>query len=374
MHALALSPFHAGSHAAFLDGWQRHGRHRFARLTLPGRLWKWRMRGAAVTFADRLREEPWSDLVDRPSALWCTDMLDLAAFRGLAPRWAAALPAAVYFHENQLTYPVADRPAEAARRDEHFAFTNLTAALSAEAVWFNSAFHRDAFLAAAERLCGRLPDAPPRDAAARIEAKAAVLPPGIEPPPTGPPEREPKREPGPMRLVWVSRWEHDKRPETFFAALDLLRERGVPFEVSVLGERYAAVPACFAAARERLGPRVRRWGFLKSRAEYEAELRAADAVVSTAGHEFFGLAVAEAAAAGCVPVVPRALAYPEVWGEAAIFHDNAPAGVADALAQLAAGCERAWRNRSAAARDRAARYHWPTRAAALDAALERLVG
>ena len=201
-----------------------------------------------------------------------------------------------------------------------------------------------------------------------------MLPPGIDPPAAL--ARLPA-EPGPLRIVWVSRWEHDKRPEVFFAALDRLADSGVPFEISVLGERYAAAPACFAAARERLdacpGVRVRQWEFLESRSEYRAELAAADVVVSTAGHEFFGLAVAEAAAAGCVPAVPRALAYPEVWGDAAAYHDNTPAGVADALAGLSADlAEPAWPARVAAARARASRWFWPPRAAALDDALEEL--
>ena len=373
MHALALSPFHAGSHEAFLTGWVRTSRHEQTALTLPGRHWKWRMRGAAVTFADRLRGVDPADYDVPPTALWCSDMLDLAAFRGLAPAWAARLPAAVYFHENQLTYPTAARPdsggGAAADRDEHFAFTNVTTALAAEAVWFNSAFHRETFLAAVEQFCRRLPDAPPADAAASIGKKSAVLPPGIAPPGSGPGVRRP----GPLRIVWASRWEHDKRPAAFFAALDELVRRGVPFEVSVLGERYATAPPAFEQARDRLGDRVRRWGFLPGAEDYDRELRQADAVVSTAAHEFFGLAVAEAAARGCVPVVPRALAYPGVWGDAAVYHDNSPPGVADALVRLAGQVDPPGRrDRVNAATDRAAGYFWPVRAAALDDALEEL--
>ena len=39
-----------------------------------------------------------------------------------------------------------------------------------------------------------------------------------------------------------------------------------------------------------------RWGYQKARAEYEASLRQSDVIVSTARHEFFGLAVLEAPA------------------------------------------------------------------------------
>jgi hypothetical protein len=137
---LALNPWHGGSHQAFLDGWSRHSRHQLTVLKLrPGR-WKWRMRHSAVTFAERLKGED-GPLPGSFDALFCTDMLNLAEFRGLAPLWVAQLPAIVYFHENQLTYPVR----EERERDLHFAMTNITSCLAADRVWFNSDWHREEF-------------------------------------------------------------------------------------------------------------------------------------------------------------------------------------------------------------------------------------
>jgi glycosyltransferase involved in cell wall biosynthesis len=56
---------------------------------------------------------------------------------------------------------------------------------------------------------------------------------------------------------------------------------------------------------------VVRWGYQPDKAYWQA-LRAADVVVSTARHEFFGIGVVEAISAGCWPLLPDRLAYPEV--------------------------------------------------------------
>ena len=51
-----LEPYDGGSHRAFREGLTAHSRHEIRAWTLPPRFWKWRMRGAAPWFADRLRE------------------------------------------------------------------------------------------------------------------------------------------------------------------------------------------------------------------------------------------------------------------------------------------------------------------------------
>ena len=85
------------------------------------------MRHAAVWFAQQVRTL--ADDERRFDAVFCTDMLNLAEFRGLAPAEIASLPTVVYFHESQLVYP--DQSAE--ERDLHYAFTNFTTAVSADA-------------------------------------------------------------------------------------------------------------------------------------------------------------------------------------------------------------------------------------------------
>ena len=90
MHILALEPYYGGSHQAFLDGWSAHSRHQWTTLGLPAYKWKWRMRHSAATFAARVAERlEWGEVFD---LLFCSDMLNLAEFRGLAPVQVRNLP------------------------------------------------------------------------------------------------------------------------------------------------------------------------------------------------------------------------------------------------------------------------------------------
>lgn len=301
MKILALEPYYAGSHKAFLDGWIDKSRHEWTLLTLPANKWKWRMRAAAVTFAGRAKElsaqgKSW-DLI------FCTDMLNLAEFLGLTTDTLHRLPAVVYFHENQLTYPVRFE----SERDYQFAMTNMTTALAARAVWFNSEFHRNEFLTALTAFLKRMPDHDFTDAPQRINNKTKIYPQGIDAIPA-----QSKRKAGPARILWAARWEHDKNPEDFFEAMKILKENNIDFRLSVLGEQFKDAPEVFTWAEDFFAEHINQWGYQKNRSNYQTALTEADIVVSTAHHEFFGISIAEAIAAGAYPLLPKRLAYPEI--------------------------------------------------------------
>ncbi len=304
---LALEPYYGGSHRAFLDTLVRHSRHEFRLLTLPARKWKWRMRGAAIWFAQVLAE-------DRPRGvdlILTNDMLSVADLRALLAGGWGEVPLVCYFHENQLTYPLAEH----AQRDFQYGFTNITSCLAADAVWFNSRFHLEAFLAAAAGLLRRMPDYVPEGILDEIRGRASVRYPLVEMDQSLTLQKRRRNAAEPLRILWNHRWEYDKNPEPFFEAVIRLDEAGHDFRLVIVGETFREAPAVFAGSWERLRAKLEQAGYVKSRSEYLASLAGCDVVVSTSVQENFGIAVLEAIAAGCQPLLPQRLSYPELIPE-----------------------------------------------------------
>lgn len=313
MRILYIEPYEAGAHARFTRALTRRVPADWTLLTLPGRHWKWRARGSAAYFAlaraDAFRPPP--DLLFASAYLPLTDLV------ALRPE-LAAVPRVLYFHENQLAYPVRDD--RTGERDFHFGFSQLVAALAATRCVFNSAYNRDSLLTEGAALLRRMPDAVPPGWIEAIRARSEVLPVPLELPGLFDGIAEPieddthpsERALGPI-ILWNHRWEHDKAPEAFFSALYALADRGVPFRVAICGERFGKAPPVFAEARARLADRIVHWGFLPSRAEYEALLARCHIAVSTARHEFFGISMLEATWFGARPLVPDRLSYVELF-------------------------------------------------------------
>lgn len=318
---LILEPYASDSHLQLVRGMQRWLRFDFRLITMPPRKWKWRMRGAALYLAQVLASEKPADVV------FCSSLLSLADLLSLGPQWLREARKVVYFHENQFVYPT-----RLYREwDFHFAFTNLTTALAADTVVFNSKFNRDSLLGSIPALLKKFPDFRPSGLETRIGEKSQVLPVPLDPEEFPPPQ--PKQ--GPARIIWNHRWEHDKDPESFFAALYELPARGLRFSVCVLGREFKDLAPLFTEARTRLGPAVAHWGRAESRAEYLRIVSTGDIVVSTALQEFFGLAVLEAVRAGCAPLVPNRLVYPELYPSSCLYEDGTLADrLATAIAQV----------------------------------------
>ncbi len=116
-----------------------------------------------------------------------------------------------------------------------------------------------------------------------------------------------------VRIVWPHRWEHDKDPDAFFRAVSALAVEGLDFEVAVAGQAFSERPGVFDQAARVLGDRLVHFEEPTTREAYATLLASCDVAVSTALNEFFGIAMIESAYAGCFPLVPDRLAYPELY-------------------------------------------------------------
>ena len=313
LRILALEPYYGGSHRAVLDGLIARIDADFDLLTLPARKWKWRMRGAAITMAEEARRM--HSAGTRWNLVFASTFVNLAEFLGLAGGAVAGIPGIVYFHENQLVYP----NRHTAEWDFQFPLTNITSALAANACLFNSEWTMRTFLAEIPGFLAQFPDHVPTGVAERIGAKSRVLHPPFDPAPFD--AHAPSRGSRP-RIVWPHRWEHDKNPDVFFDAVSRLAAEGLDFEVAVAGQTFEEKPAVFEQAEALLGERLVHLGEPKGRDAYCELLACSDIAVSTTVNEFFGLAMVEASYAGCFPLVPDRLAYPEIYPHECRYSDD----------------------------------------------------
>ncbi|MGB0522052.1 MAG: tRNA-queuosine alpha-mannosyltransferase domain-containing protein [Flammeovirgaceae bacterium] len=306
LQIVLVEPFFTGSHRLWAEEYQRQSKHQITLLSLEGRYWKWRMHGGAVTLANRLNQ---GNL--KPDLCLCTDMLDLNLFRSLTHKQFPTLKSAIYFHENQLNYPWSPTDQDIQlKRDNHYAFINYTSALGADAVYFNSHYHQNAFLNELPKFLKSFPDYPELWSVDTVKAKSRVLPLGMELSKFDQYQVIDKQDHRPL-LVWNHRWEYDKNPEAFFQALFQLSDEGLEFDLAVLGESYRKSPKIFEEAKLKLAPHIIQWGYVSSFEAYASWLWRADILPVSAIHDFFGASVVQAIYCNCYPILPKRLAYPE---------------------------------------------------------------
>ncbi len=307
MRALLLSAYAAQSHRYWQEGLQQiFIDWEWIQLELPPRHFSWRVRGNPLYWSIAERERLQADW----DVVVATSMVDLATLRGLVPS-LGSVPALLYFHENQFEYPVNHQQHSLLEAQ----MVSLYAALAATIIVFNSAYNRDTFLAGVSSLLARLPDRVPAGVVSLLAQKAQVLPVPLLPAPAGASSRKwfSSGSSAPLRLLWSARFEHDKGGENLALLLAELERAGLHYEIAITGQQFRNTPAIFSDIQTRYAHRLVHFGYIQDVADYRALQGEADVVVSTALHEFQGLAVMEAVAAGCVPVVPDRLAYRELY-------------------------------------------------------------
>ncbi len=306
MKFLFIETFSIGSHSLFAHGLADHSSHMIDIIEMPGENFRWRMLGAAIYQADNIPN------IDQYDGVIVTDLFNLTDFKALVG--AKCPPVMVYFHENQLTYPqpVGDKSVFM------LGMINITTALAADMVFFNSTMQQDAFLKAVPEFLNRGRDFTPKGIAEKISQKSNVLYPGITLPPVA--EVDSQKQTDPPLIVWSHRWGFDKNHQLFFNVLEKLQEQGFDFRLALLGENFGKIPDEFIQAQKTFEDKIVQFGYVPSRIEYINWLKQGTIIISTAIQENFGMSVIEAMIMGCIPLLPNRLSYPEILPEE--FHEQ----------------------------------------------------
>ena len=360
MKIIFLESFYGGSHKSFLDGLMKHSRHDIEPITLPARFWKWRLRSAALYFAEQLADE-----IHHYDLLLATDMMNLAEFIALT---GFQKPKILFFHENQLTYP---RPKNASL-EPHLGIINVVSALASDANLFNSRFQISRFLQELPEFINQIPEFVPQLAPEVIRKKSRVLYMGCDFSRFG--SVEPVENEVPV-ILWSHRWGFDKQPQIFFEALYRLQDEGLPFEVIVLGENHQVHPREFLQARERLGDRIIQFGYVEGVDDYARFLAKSDIIISTAMQENFGFSIAEAVYSHTLPLLPNDLSYPELlprkFHKDFLYHNRED--LYRKLRRLVAN-HRKYDAERAELSEAFRRFDWRERSKAFDAVFEEVAG
>ena len=352
---LFIEPYYGGSHKQLVDLLVREfGGTLF---TLPPSKWHWRTRVSALHFADTIPEPP-----KLCKTLFASSVLNLCELVALRPD-LGKLNKVLYFHENQLIYPVRKQ----LERDFQYGYNQILSCLLADVILFNSHFNMASFLDSIPSFLKLIPDHRPIGVVERIRDKCSVLYFPLEPNlhhniqireqtkkafndmginTTDSPQLDTTDVPQAgtttpqlcssrstllsqkltcllatpcLHILWPHRWEHDKGPDEFCAVLRKLLDARLDFVVSILGSHTNDIPASIQEVIPLLGSRLLHKGSV-SQQDYWRILTEADVVVSTAKHEFFGVAMLEASYCGCYPLCPNRLVYPEIYPEECLYN------------------------------------------------------
>ncbi len=316
--ALLLSGYDARSHRHWLNTLVRQiPEVEWTVVALPDRHFAWRMGGNAFLFADHPELKKTHDVVV------ATSMTDLATLMAWFPEWHSAKKI-LYFHENQMVYPAS----QSAPDQLHFQINSIKSAVAADQLLFNSQYNQDSFLAGVSSLVNRMPDGLSAKLPQDLKQKSKVIPVPLadDLKPQGVADAKP------WQVVWNHRWEHDKGPELLFQVMQLCQN--LPLTFAVIGQQFRQQPAIFDQIKNQFDQQISHWGFVEKRTDYLAILDQSQVVLSTAHHEFQGLAVAEAVAMGCTPLVPNRLVYPELYPASCCYQTNGQGNEAELLVKM----------------------------------------
>ncbi|MDA8753121.1 DUF3524 domain-containing protein [Candidatus Marinimicrobia bacterium] len=305
---LLIEPYYTGSHKKWANDYRRLSNHNVKILSLKGQFWKWRMHGGAVTLADKFNKINW-----KPNLIIATDMLDFTTFLSLTRKKTYNIPAIIYFHENQISYPWSPNDIDVKKnRDSHYGFINYSSALSSDHILFNSNYHMNTFMNELNPFLKNFPDHNELDSINIIKRKSKTLHLGLDLKRFDLKKIKKKEKPS---ILWNHRWEYDKNPELFFSILEKVKNEGYKFNLIVIGENFSQSPKIFDRAKKDFKDELIHWGYAKTFELYAELLWRADILPVTSNQEFFGISVMEAIYCGNWPILPNRLTYPELLPE-----------------------------------------------------------
>ncbi|XP_065527344.1 tRNA-queuosine alpha-mannosyltransferase isoform X8 [Lathamus discolor] len=164
MCVLLIEAFYGGSHKQLMDLLQEELQEDCVLCTLPAKKWHWRARTAALYFMQTVPMSP------NYRILFASSVLNLAELTALRPD-LGKLKKVLYFHENQLVYPVQ----KCQERDFQYGYNQILSCLVADVVVFNSAFNMESFLTSIGKFMKLIPDHRPKDLEEIIRPKCQVL-------------------------------------------------------------------------------------------------------------------------------------------------------------------------------------------------------
>jgi len=305
MKILLVEPYYTGSHKQWADGYKNHSMHEIRIISMEGQFWKWRMHSGAITLAKIFNKMRW-----KPDLILATDMIDLTTFLALTKQKSTGIPTAIYFHENQISYPWSPNDRDVRnKRDTHYGFINYASALAANKIFFNSKFHLKSFTDALLPFLNQFPDHQELDMIETIRSKSEVLYLGLDLHKFDNFKSSRLKEP---LILWNHRWEYDKNPESFFKILEQIKNDGVNYKLAVLGENFSKSPTVFEKSKTTLKKNITHWGYTDSFDSYAKWIWKADILPVTSNQEFFGASVMEAIYCNTWPILPNRLSYPEL--------------------------------------------------------------
>ncbi|GFR90498.1 glycosyltransferase-like domain-containing protein 1 [Elysia marginata] len=163
---LVIEPFCGGSHEQLIQllSSDKEIGPRCEKVCLPAKKWQWRARTSALFLSQVV---PCSDAF---RVLFASSVLNLAELVALRQD-LSSLKKILYFHENQLVYPVRKQK----ERDFQYGYNQILSSLVADVLVFNSIFNMESFLSSISSFLKLIPDHRPTNLVSQMRPKCQVL-------------------------------------------------------------------------------------------------------------------------------------------------------------------------------------------------------